>query len=62
MSMPTELALAAIKGDKTLAELVHQYEVHAAQITTELTRFLEVSNLLVENGGDFCINTIWKPV
>jgi len=29
-----KVALAAIKGEKTLAELVQQYDVHANQITS----------------------------
>jgi transposase len=29
-----KVALAAIKGEKTLAELAQQYDVHANQITT----------------------------
>lgn len=36
-----KVALAAIKGDKTLAELAQQYEVHANQITTWRTQLLE---------------------
>ena len=28
-----KVALAAIKGEKTLAELAHQFDVHANQIT-----------------------------
>ena len=28
-----KVALAALKGDKTLAELCEQYEIHANQIT-----------------------------
>ena len=35
------MALAAIKGDKTLAELAQQYDVHANQITTWRTQLLE---------------------
>jgi transposase-like protein len=36
-----KVALAAIKGDKTLAELAQQYDVHANQITTWRTQLLE---------------------
>jgi len=36
-----KVALAAIKGDKTLAELAQQYDVHPNQITTWRTQLLE---------------------
>ncbi len=36
-----KVALAAIKGDKTLAELARQFDVHAGQITTWRTQLLE---------------------
>jgi transposase len=36
-----KVALAAIKGDKTLAELAQQYDVHANQITTWRAQLLE---------------------
>lgn len=36
-----KVALAAIKGDKTLAELAQHYDVHANQITTWRTQLLE---------------------
>ena len=36
-----KVALAAIKGDKTLAELAQQLDVHANQITTWRTQLLE---------------------
>ena len=36
-----KVALAAIKGEKTLAELAEQYDVHANQITTWRTQLLE---------------------
>lgn len=36
-----KVALAALKGDKTLAELAQQYEVHANQITTWKAQLLE---------------------
>lgn len=36
-----KVALAAIKGEKTLAELAEQYDVHANQITIWRTQLLE---------------------
>lgn len=36
-----KVALAAIKGEKTLAELAQQFDVHANQITTWRTQLLE---------------------
>jgi transposase len=36
-----KVALAAIKGEKTLAELAHQYDVHPNQITSWKAQLLE---------------------
>lgn len=36
-----KVALAAVKGDKTLAELAQQYDVHPNQMTTCRSRLLE---------------------
>jgi transposase-like protein len=36
-----KVALAAIKGEKTLAELAQQFDVHSNQITTWRTQLLE---------------------
>ncbi len=36
-----KVALAAVKGEKTLAELAQLYDVHANQITTWRTQLLE---------------------
>ena len=36
-----KVALAAIKGEKTLAELAEHYDVHANQITSWRTQLLE---------------------
>ena len=38
-----KVALAALKGDKTLAELSQQYDVHANQITDWKTQLLKQS-------------------
>ena len=35
------MALAAVKGEKTLAELAQQFDVHPNQITTWRTQLLE---------------------
>jgi transposase-like protein len=35
------VALASLKGDKTLAELAQQFDVHANQISTWRTQLLE---------------------
>lgn len=36
-----KVALAAVKGEKTLAELAQLYDIHANQITTWRTQLLE---------------------
>ena len=36
-----KVALAAVKGDKTLSELAQQFDVHANQITQWKTQLLE---------------------
>jgi len=36
-----KVALAAIKGEKTLAELAEQFDVHANQITSWRTQLLD---------------------
>ena len=37
----SKVALAAIKGDKTVAEMAQQFDVHANQITQWKTQLLE---------------------
>ena len=40
-SFKAQVALAAVKGDKTLAELAQQFDVHPNQITTWRGQLLE---------------------
>lgn len=51
-----KVALAAIKGDKTLAELAEQFDVHANQITQWkselLQRAVEVFATAAEKGAE----------
>ena len=37
------MAVAALKGDKTLAELAEKFDVHASQITQWKTQLLEAA-------------------
>jgi transposase len=46
-----KVALAAIKGEKTLAELAQQFDVHPNQITTWKTQLIERSAGLFGSGG-----------
>jgi transposase-like protein len=45
------VALEAIKGEKTLAELAQQFDVHANQITTWRTQLLEGAAGVFGSGG-----------
>ena len=47
-----KVAIAAIKGDKTLAELAAQYDVHANQITQWKTQLLERSTEAFMSGAE----------
>ena len=46
-----KVALAAIKGEKTLAELAQQYDVHPNQITTWKAHLVEAASGLFSSGG-----------
>ena len=37
------MAIAALKGDKTLAELAHQFDTHPDQITDRKTQLIDRS-------------------
>jgi transposase-like protein len=45
------VALAAIKGDRTLAQLAEQFDVHANQITTWKDQLLEGAAGVFGSGG-----------
>ena len=46
-----KVALAAVKGDKTLSELAQQFDVHANQITQWKTQLLEGATGVFGGGG-----------
>jgi len=46
----SKVALAAIKGDKTVAELSQQFDVHANQITQWKNQLLEQAGVVFESG------------
>ena len=46
-----KVALAAIKGEKTLAELAQQYDVHPNQITAWKAHLIEAASGLFGSGG-----------
>ncbi len=47
----SKVALAAIKGDKTVAELSQQFDVHPNQITQWKMQLLERAGIVFEGGG-----------
>ncbi len=47
----SKVALAAIKGDKTVAELAQQFDVHPNQITQWKTQLLERAGVVFEGSG-----------
>lgn len=47
-----KVALAAIKGEKTLAELAEQFEVHPTQITQWKTELLERAMEIFATAGE----------
>ena len=47
----SKVALAAIKGDKSLAELSQQFDVHANQITQWKNQLLERAGVVFESSG-----------
>ena len=51
-----KVALAAVKGDKTLAELAQQFDIHPNQITQWKAQLLEeMSRSMLQIGGGRCL-------
>ena len=49
-SFKAKVAMAAVRGDKTLAELAQQYDVHPNQIQDWKKRLMSGAEQLFENG------------
>jgi len=47
-----KVALEAIKNEKTLAELGHQFEINPVTISKWKTEFLERMSIIFENGSN----------
>ena len=47
----SKVALAAIKGDRTVVELAQQFDVHPNQITQWKTQLLERAGVVFEGSG-----------
>ena len=49
--LKAKVALAAVKGDKTLSELSQQFDIHPNQITQWKTLLLERMSVVLEGSG-----------
>ena len=47
----SKVALAAVKGDKTISELSQQFDVHPNQITQWKTQLLDRMSVVFESSG-----------
>lgn len=50
--LKAEIALASIKGDKSLAEIASEYEVHPNQVSQWKRQFLENASKAFDDGKD----------
>ena len=51
-SFKAKVAIAALKGDKTIAELSQQFDIHANQVIEWKKQLLENSNQIFRNKAD----------
>ena len=61
-SFKAQVALAAIKGDRTIAELASQFAVHATMIHTWKKQLLDNVHELFERGGKSSIRVDHETV
>lgn len=68
-ALKAKVALAALKGDKTMAELSSEYEVHPGQISKWKRQVLELLPTLFEKRGDRkgerpdpCVDELYKQI
>ena len=50
-ALKAKVALAAIQGEKTIAELAEQFQIHPNQITTWKNQLLSSAQEVFENGS-----------
>jgi len=51
LAFKSKVALAAVKGDKTISELSQQFDVHPNQITQWKTQLLDRMSVVFEGSG-----------
>ncbi len=59
-SFKAKVALAAIRGDKTLAELSEQFDVHQNQIQDWRRKLLDQADRVFDRGGNSAVESEHK--